>query len=228
LDETMGMHFGVVVSDVDSTRLINALDALAPRFSDRGPLASVEDLDMSGEELAVGDADGRSCLLDGAYMLSSDADLLSRVAVSTGGLVIGAGAETVSGTFYLVVARGDQLIRHYFQCDSDLARPYSVGEPVAGESGAALDDIDGAGLSAVLAAHGFDYDRWRARGPKRKVTWTADHLAHGGPTPWAGPADAALERHRSAHQLAPGTEPPITVQVRVAPAPPKKPWWRFW
>jgi len=60
------MHFGVVVADVPSERLIAALDAVAPRFADRGPLEALEDLDTSGEnewELAAGDLDGRSCTL---------------------------------------------------------------------------------------------------------------------------------------------------------------------
>lgn len=227
----MGMHFGVMAADVPSARLIEALDGLAPRFSDRGPLASLDELDVSGEnewELGAGDMDGYSCIVDGTFMLSSDADLIARVAASTQGLVIGCGAETVSGTFYLVAARDDELLRHYFQCNTDLARPYSWGNPLAGESGARLDDVDGAGMRAVLAASGIDYERWLARAAKRKVTWSADYLEQDGPAPWTGSAAAALERHRAEHRLAPGAVSPIRAEVRVAQPPAKKPWWRFW
>jgi hypothetical protein len=224
------MHFGVVIADVPATRLIAAFDAVVPRFTDVGPLASLDELDPSGEiwQLAAGDLDGHSCLVDESLLLSSDADLLVRVATSTGGLVLACGAETVSGTFILVAARGDRLIRHYFQCNADLSRPYSSGEPLPGEAGERLDDIDGDGLFAVLAANGLDFGRWQERAPKRHVTWTADYLAQAGPSTWSGPAVAALERHRTEHRLAPGTEPPLTVQVRVVGAPVKKPWWRFW
>jgi hypothetical protein len=227
----MGMHFGVVAADVPSAKLIEAFDALAPRFSDRGPLASLDELYVSGEnewELAAGDVNGHGCIVDGTFILSSDADLLVRVAAATEGLVIGCGAETVSGTFYLVAARGHELLRHYFHCNADLARPYSSGNPLPGESTSRLDDIDGGGMLAVLAAHRIDYEAWLARAAKRKVSWSSDYLEQGDGAPWKGAAEAALERHRTEHRLATGKAPPIKVEVRVAPAPVKKPWWRFW
>ncbi len=225
------MHFGVVVADVPSARLTSVLDEVAPRFVDSGPLATLDELDSSGEngwELGIGDLDDRGFLWDGTLLLSSHADLLTRVSAATGGLVIGCGAETVSGTFYLAAARADRLLRHYFQCNADLARPYSMGPPLPGEEADKLDDIDGGGLFAILAAHGFDYDRWYDRAPKRRLSWTAEYLDQPDSLPWAGPAEAALERHRVEYKLAPGDMPPIVVQARVVASSSKKPWWRFW
>jgi hypothetical protein len=242
----MGMHFGFVVADVPASKLVAALDEIAPQFVDHGPITSLEEIEAfaeTGWELAVGDLGDRCCLFDGTYTIASDADLIARVAARTGGLVIGCSAETVSGSFDLVVARGERLLRHYSQCDSSLTEPYSMGDAMPGEDPDELDDIDGAGLMAVAAAHGFDYERWYEQSAKRKLVWNARHLEGSAHLPWKGAQAAALDKHHAAYAHPPGEEPKIGLLMREIPAQParpprqlfdqatspsKKPWWRFW
>jgi hypothetical protein len=126
----MGMHFGVLAAELPARALLERLDAYVPRFLDRGTVSSLRAFDLheathdEGWDLAIGELEGKAYLLDPLFLLSGmKPDLIAALAASSGKLVIGCGAETVSGTFYCVVARGDEVLRHYFQCNSTLAEP---------------------------------------------------------------------------------------------------------
>jgi len=174
----MGMHFGILASELPSASLLTAIDSRLPRLLDQGPFSSLKDFRGAHDEgwdLAVGDLEGRGYMLDSSFLLSGmEPDLIADIAASSGKLLVGCGAETVSGSFYCVVVRGSDVRRHYFQCNADLAKPYSFGEPFPTEKKFPLDDLNGTGLLAVLKSFGFDYDRWMAEAEKRRVMWTAD------------------------------------------------------
>jgi len=164
----MGMHFGIVVADVDAARFIAALDAAAPRFVDRGTIDSLDELATAGDpewQVAVGELEGRAYLVDSFAPASSDVDVIVAASAATGGLVIGCGAETISDTVYLIAARAGRLLRDYSAVSGDVS---SKGAPIPGEP---KGDLDAAALFAVLAAHGFDYERWYRAAPKRRLVW---------------------------------------------------------
>jgi hypothetical protein len=237
------MHFGVLASEVGTAQLFAMLEKLAPTFVEGKPVPSLADVDLSdlaaddGWGLIAGDVDGRGLIVDSSYILSgSEPDLIAHLARETGKLVIGALAETVSGSFTYVVARGDRLLRHYDQCNMAVAVAYSQGEPFACERDNPLDDLDGSGIWAMLAELGFDFDRWDSQAAKRRVMWKTD-ATRAMPK---GPLAEAIAAHRTLHAYAEGEQPTPEIRVRGAQAdgrvawdiatatPPKKPWWRFW
>jgi hypothetical protein len=246
----MGMHFGVVASELTLAELLTAIGEKLPRMIDHGAIASLGDIEGATDEgfdLVVGDLEGRGYLLDSSYLLSGgEPDLIAAIASSSGKLIVGCGAETVSGTFYCVAARGDKLLRHYYQCNADLAVPFSSGTPFPSEPTSPLDDLYGGGFWTVLKDLGFDYERWEAESPKRRICWTADYLETRQPFPFAGPHSAAVDAHRNRHLLAKKDRPPIVLRMThpttgevidvptrarigdTEPATTKKPWWRFW
>src|SRR5262249_489493 len=154
------------------------------------------------------------------------------------------GAETVSGTFYCLVARGTQIIRHYYHCHSSLAVPYSFGETLPSEKNASFDDLYGAGFWALLNDLGFDYERSTPEAPKPSVTWTADWVVKKEPFPGPGPLGPATKKHGETHSLEPADRPSIKIRMtdpRTGQVTEldtgvqldgtrkrKKPWWRFW
>src|SRR4051812_23929841 len=114
----MGMHFGVLASEVRTAQLLEILDKLAPTFVEGNPVSSLADVDLNdlaaeeGWGLIAGDIGDRGLIVDSSYILSgSEPDLIAHLARETGKLVIGACGETVSGSFTYVVARGDRLLR---------------------------------------------------------------------------------------------------------------------
>ncbi len=236
----MGVHFGILASEIPTAELFAILEKLYPTFIEGERVATFAEVDVrelavdEGWGLIAGDIDGRALIVDSSYMLSSAPDLIAHLARETGKLVFGASGETVSGSFTYIVARGDKLLRHYDQCNMSVKRSYSTGEPFACERAVALDDIDGRGMWAMLDELGFDFDRWDSQAPKRRVLWKTDVNDVMG-----GPLAEAIKAHRELHAYAKGEEPKIGIQIRdlgdgqfgfdIATTPaPKKPWWRFW
>jgi len=243
----MGLHFGVLAGELSAAALVAEIGARAPRMVEQGPLASLagfKSANDDGWDLAVGDLDGRGYILDESWAISgSEPDLVADIAASTGALLVGCGGETVSGTFYCVVAQGSKILRHYYHCETELAEPYSVGPPFPSERSAPLDDLQGAGFWEVMKSLGFDLPRWEIEAEKRRVTWTADYLETNQAFPCKGPLAAAIDHHRQKYLLKPEDRPPLTIRLTdsmgqvidvatgaraSAPAKPRKPWWRFW
>jgi hypothetical protein len=195
-----------------------------------------------GWDVLVGDLEDRSYLIDPSFILSgSEPDLLAAIAAESGKLVMGFGGETVSGTFYCFIARGPEILRHYFHCHSALAQPYSFGGPLPNETPGSFEDLYGAGFLGQATRLGFNYDKWSAIGSKRRFTWTADYLFQKGPSPCSGPLSDAVRNHDEANRLKPEDRPSLKIRVtqggkvteldtgiRLDGTRTKKPWWRFW
>ena len=113
-----------------------------------------------------------------------------RRGVTPGRRVLSAGAETTSGTYFLIAAAGHGLERIHWNGLGLQTEPYDIGGPVAGEPADGLDDFDGQRLTGVLRAAGSDVDVGRDGGSKVVVEAT-----YGG-DPVPGPAGAALEDWR--------------------------------
>src|SRR5215475_331401 len=112
------MHWGLVAATTSMDALLDELGRHTGEFTRGEAVGSVSawnpDEDTEEFALAVGERDGRTYLLDTSFMLSDMPDAL--VAMSHRlGLVVGGGAETVSGSWWLTVARDGELLRFVFR-----------------------------------------------------------------------------------------------------------------
>jgi len=205
----MGMHFGIVAIEGTAVELLAAL-AMAGTFSKGRQVALFDDApprDAAGEKtLIAGEHDGRAYLYDDTLILSTDPDLVVDASARLDRRVIAIGAETTSGTYFLVVAdRGSLQRLHWTQLGGVSAR-YDLGAPLPGEPSDGLDDLDGERLMGVLQAAGFDVDQWQHGGTMAVVDAT-----YGDPV--SGPAGDALNEFIARHAVPGGDKlKPIVIQ----------------
>jgi|HubBroStandDraft_1064217.scaffolds.fasta_scaffold83085_2 hypothetical protein len=210
----MGMHFGIIAGRV-------SLDSIIPAFRESGAeltfvktLDRLEDApnDRNTTYIIAGEHAGASYLIDESMMLSAgQADLLAAAANRTGALVVGCGAETVSGSFWFSAFNGPEMLRMFNMCRSDLAVPFSDGKPLQSETTHPLDmDWDGDGIFAALAELGFDYNAWLDAGPYQLLT--LGDVA----SPANQPLENAQKEHWKRNQLAADKRPRISLVQRPA------------
>jgi hypothetical protein len=211
----MGMHFGIIAGRVSLDVLLEALRESWSALRRIKPLDRLEDApqDRNATYIIAGEQAGASYLIDESMLLSAgQTDLLAAAADRTGALVVGCGAETVSGTFWFSAFHGRDLLRMFWMCRSDLTAPFSEGRPLQSETTHPLDmDWDADGIFAALGELGFDYSAWLAAGPYQLLEL---EMADG---PTTQPLEDALKEHCKNHQLAVDQRPGICV-VQRAPA----------
>ncbi len=211
----MGMHHGILVAELAWPDLLERLQALTGEFIDRGPISDPRKLldAESDDSLLAGEMDGRAYLYDRSSVLSGIIpDFVIDVASKRDpALVIGCGAETVSGSYYLTAARGSELIRCYYNCHAEIAQPFELGEALPSEQGQPLEDLDGNGLLAALRHFGFDFEGWLARGPWQNILYTYERV-YG--EDHKGPLSLAQDEHFERFKLSPEERPPLVVVGR--------------
>jgi len=205
----MGMHHGVLVADLPWSTLAAELERHVGDLRDLGSLPADEPLEPEARDdgflLIGGELAGRSYLLDASFLFSGMApDLIAEIAAAQGALVAACLAETVSGIFALVVARGTGVLRHHFNSHTELTRPYDTGDPLPTERRQPLEDLDGIGLQAAIKHLGFDADAWERAGSHRKVLFIAERL------PRSGALAAAVGSHQARFGI-PKTQQPSDV-----------------
>src|SRR5512139_2853223 len=104
----MGMHHGLIAATATQERLLAELGRHAGDFvllddAAAAPYDVGLATDDEGWVMAVGERDGKAFLLDTSMFLSEDADLILAMSERLG-LVVGGGAETVSGSYWLTAA----------------------------------------------------------------------------------------------------------------------------
>lgn len=214
----MGMHFGVIAVAAQWNALENELPRLLGTFTDSGVVPAVSDemFDQNGGDVAVaGEYRGSCYLLDPIMTLSAGTfDPLVDVSRRLSTTVASCAAETVSGTFSLLIARNGEAKRAYYNCASAMTAPFSVGSPLPSEARVPLEDIDGRGLFACLAQFGFDYEGWFNEGSKRLL-----YLGENAVAPEPGPAslDRAFKDHWERFQRKLETFPTPKVVMRRLP-----------
>jgi len=164
----VGMHFGVIAARVTPETLLGALAPRIPSYEVVGDVVAVADLpERVGDEapLASGSLDDAAFLLDPAQLVSTDPDVLVEASRIVGGLVASIGAETTSGTYWLIVAEDGALRRLHWNSLWGLPQPYDTGTSLPAEADRPLEDVDGVGLTHVLRSLGFRLDGWLAAGP---------------------------------------------------------------
>jgi hypothetical protein len=188
----MGMHHGILAASASQAELLAELERHTSEFVVGAPVASPYDAEPAamdwGWRMAIGERDGQAFLFDSSMLISNSPDML--VAMSPRlGTVVGCGAETVSGSYWLTAARDGGLLRFVFVQHAGMTRGMAIGDPLPSEAAHPIEDFDGEGLLAAMATLGLDARPWLDAGPAVVVDYDAARL----------PEDGAIERVRSTH-----------------------------
>lgn len=218
----MGMHFGILAANAPWSSFLATLSRHTGDFVAKGPVADLESEDLTPQDggfpLVAGDYHGNSFILDTSFMLSmSSQDFLVQISRETGLLVVGCGAETVSGSFAFFATRAGEPIRLYYNCHMNLSCGLECGDPLPTEPSNPLEDLDGDGMIAALKHFGFDYEGWSAQGSRTRYLYTARELHEANANRGIfskGPIHELVERHTAAHKLARKDVPKFRVVVR--------------
>jgi hypothetical protein len=200
----VGMHFGVVAATAPWDRFFGELSTLTGRFLDRGEVTDLHEVDFDhmgddGFGVIGGDLAGQAYLYDNSMVLSgSGYDRLVELSGRLQCTVAACLAETVSGTFGLLIARTGGLECLFFNCVSSIREPFLMGRGLTVDDLACLQDIDGGGLFAALRLQGLDYLAWSDTGSKHLYLYTWDELFQD-PPPAKGPIEAAVDEHSRLH-----------------------------
>lgn len=182
----MGMHHGIIAADVSLDRLVDAINKHIATLEPGEVHATLEEMDLTpkdnGWPMAIGERDGNCYVFDTSVVLSTSHDLIPALSADLdGATVVGAGAETTSGSYWLFVARNGEAIRSYWNSYSDMRQPWSRGAPLSSEAQQPLEDLDGDGMMAALASLGLDFEDWLRSGPYRAAFYTAKQFPEPGP-----------------------------------------------
>jgi hypothetical protein len=209
------MHHGIVAAAAPSQDLIAALDAEMPGLRLGTQVGSLDDLNLEptdeGWTLACGELGGRAFILDTSLLLSADGDIIVAASKALDTVVVGCGAETTSGSYWLFAADRGNFLRGYWACHTDMYEPWSTGEPLAMEGEVPLEDLDGDGMVAALASFGFDYRAWSSRNDLRELIFTPPLESL---SPRQGGISTELEAFRQMVAIPEGKQPRPTVVKR--------------
>jgi hypothetical protein len=188
----MGMHHGILAASASQAALLAELARHTGEFVVGAPVASPDDAEPAamdrGWRMAIGERDGQVFLLDSSMLISDSPDML--VAMSAGlGTVVGCGAETVSGSYWLIAARDGVLLRFVFVQHAGMTRGMAIGDPLPSEAEHPIADFDGEGLLAAMATLGLDARPWLDAGPAVVVDYDGARF----------PDDGPIEQVRSTH-----------------------------
>lgn len=122
----------------------------------RGPSASGRvEPHAPGDVFHVTFHDVRCYALDWAMVLSGFPDTIVALSGQLSCEVIGAGAETVSGTSWLTAARNGRLALLHYDQESWIAEQLHLGMRLPTEDAHPMDHPDGDGIIAATTALGF-------------------------------------------------------------------------
>lgn len=217
------MHFGILVADLPWPEFFALLSSKTGRFLDQGPVDNLDDLDLDpvpeGYPIVAGGFEGRSYVLDTSFMMSmTGADFIVELSKQAKGLVIGCGAETISGSYGFLAVRSGKVLRRFFDCQALLSEPLDEGEDVVTEEDMPLEDLDGKGLIAALAAFGFDFEGWYNGGERQQYLYTVDERESGEDRGVLvkGPLAEQIDEHNVEYALAEDERPSIMMFTRDA------------
>lgn len=221
----MGMHFGILAADLPWAEFQPLLWSRTGRFIDQGieEGTSFDDLDLEpndeGYPTLVGEYQGRSYVLDTSSRMSMmGADFVVELSKAADTLVIGCGAETVSGSYFFLAARSGEVLRQFYQCQALLAEPLDEGDLLPTEDEKDFEDFDGEGLIAGLGHFGFDFDAWTREGQHQLYLYTADEVkaSEERGVLLRGPLAERIDEHNATHALSEEERPSIQLITRDA------------
>src|SRR5438105_1085148 len=128
---------GMLAATMSWPDLLGQLSGLAGEFAEQEADGSeTHEGRLHGTAITAGEVGGRAYLGDSSTRLSGcdDPDLIAELAVASGRLIVGCGADPAMGRCYLVAADRDGLLRCYHHCPGRMARPFEWGEPLLTEA----------------------------------------------------------------------------------------------
>jgi len=166
----MGLHCGYIVASASAADLLEELSRHAGEFTVGTVVEHTKDAEIdSGEfDMLLGERDGRAFMVDTSMILSDSPDMLVAMSASLG-TVIGCGAETVSGTYWLTAARDGEPLRFVFASHAATTRGMATGDPLSSEDEYPIEDVSGGGVFAAMASFDLDPRPWLRSGPATVV-----------------------------------------------------------
>jgi len=191
----MGMHQGYIVATASQTDLLDELSRHTGEFTAGAVVERTADaeLDPGQFDLLLGEIDGGAVLVDTSMILSHSPDLIVTMSARLG-TVVGCGAETVSGSYWLIAARDGTPLRYVFVSHAGMTRGMAMGEPLPSEDEHPVEDISGDGVFAAMAAFGLDPSGWLESGPATVVAYDFSR------SPQDGPIAAVRREHYERYQ----------------------------
>jgi hypothetical protein len=204
----MGWHSGIVAARAPWSAFAAALhDVAGIAVGEPVAVRTVERDAAFGGEYG-----GRSYALDPLMVTSANGDLVAALARELDTLVIGVGAETVSGSSWLFVAERDRLLCVHWALTSQLDAALDEGD---WHRELVVHDLDGYGVYAALERGGFDLGAFLAdRGAKLRLLESDERLPYGA-------IGAKIEAFCVAHRI-PAEQiqkPQIVVRTDMPPPP---------
>jgi hypothetical protein len=194
----MGMHGGFIVARCEWPDMRHVLEGHCGPLSGERTVSQAEWSRLPrGEDILHVASHGGCCyVLDPLMVLSSNSDLILTLSRQLSCPVIGAGAETVSGTFWFTAAIKGRLRRLHYDVKVSLTEPFDLGPRVDSESSAPFDHPDGIGILAATAAGGFDV-RMLLHGPAdggTRFRWAVERFHV------TGQLEQKLDEHARTHK----------------------------
>jgi hypothetical protein len=113
-------------------------------------------------------------------VLSTAADMIVSLSAELG-VVVGGGAETVSGSYWLTAARDGRLLRFVLVQHAGMTRGMAIGDDLPSEADHPIQDLDGDGIFAALAYLDLDATDWLTDGPASALRYDASRFPEDGP-----------------------------------------------
>lgn len=191
------MHGAFLVAECEWPGLRHAIEYHLGPLSDDGPVPRAEwNRGPRGDAvLYVTSHDGRCYVLDWLMALSGDSDFIVALSRQLACRVIGAGAETISGTFWFTAASKGRLIKLHYDQKVAITEPLDVGPRLPTEDSSPFDHPDGFGILAPIHAGGDNVEvllHGTADGGMR-FRYAAERL------PPLGPHEEKIREHIQVH-----------------------------
>lgn len=193
----MGVHLGVLAAECATEQFHAALQVHCGAIADEGPVPEAQWLapPRGQDVLHLREVSGHSYALDPAMVLSANSDLMIALSRELSCKLVGAGGESVSGTFWLTAADCGRLRRLHFEVQATSSEPFNLGEPLGHENAIAINDQDGRGIMAALASLGFDPRALFApHSDGRRLHWLGESF------PGSGELGTRISEHLKAHE----------------------------
>lgn len=218
----MGMHFGILAANAPWPLLHEKLSRRVGELRAAGPATDLEKIQADHPDcfvLLAGEYAGKAYVADSSFMVSvAYPDLIVALSSDIGDVVVGCGAETVSGSFDLILADRSELKRLFHHCHMEISRAFELGQPLSCESSVSYEQLDGDGLFAALREAGFDYQNFSEKGTHSCYLFRPedDMFKEIG----TGPLGKRLQEHKDRFKWPPGQAPqPMLVRRTLGPQP---------
>ena len=178
----MGLRNGYIVATTGKFGLLEELSRHTGVFTVDAVVERPNEVELDGGafDLLLGERDGKAFLVDSSMVLSNEPDMI--IAMSTSlGTVVGCGAETVSGTYWLTAAADGKPLRFVFWSSAGMTKGMAMGEPLPSEEEHPIVDSTGDGVVAAMAGFGLDPSAWLDAGPGTIVRYDFSRPAEDGP-----------------------------------------------